>query len=128
MKLLAAVSALFGVTAASNWSVTCYDEVFDASTGLVTANCDTGDGKGTLHATSLNLNTCYGWDGETIVAKRNGNYGNFCTDCSLNKIQDPIWPLKLSPYLNCTCGDPPVDAAVNTDSYALGNDFGNLVC
>ncbi|KAK8071340.1 cvnh domain-containing protein [Apiospora hydei] len=129
MKLLAVVSVLIGITAANNWSLRCYDEVFVASTGLLTANCDTGDGKGTLHTSSLNLNTCYGWDGETIVvsglrdrtasfspppiAKRNGNYGNFCTDCSLNKIQDPIWP-KLSPYLNCTCGDPPVDAAVNT--------------
>ncbi|KAK8092749.1 CVNH domain-containing protein, partial [Apiospora kogelbergensis] len=114
MKVTSVISTLLGVSAAANWGNSCQDEKLDSATGVLTANCNTGDGKGTLQANSVNLNTCNGWDGASLISQRDGNFGASCTSCSINRIPDPIYFTKMVPWLNCTCGEPAVDASFNT--------------
>ncbi|KAK7991609.1 CVNH domain-containing protein [Apiospora saccharicola] len=67
MKAVQILSALFAVCSAINWGTNCFDEQLDAATGLLTANCDAGDGQGTLKAASINLNTCYGFADQKLA-------------------------------------------------------------
>ena len=69
MKVTSVISTLLGVSAAANWGNSCQDEKLDSATGVLTANCNTGDGKGTLQANSINLNTCNGWDGASLIVR-----------------------------------------------------------
>ncbi|KAK8004701.1 CVNH domain-containing protein [Apiospora arundinis] len=127
MKVISVLSTLVAVSAAGDWGNTCHDEKFDAATGVVTANCDTGDNTGTLQATTVNLNSCFGWNGKSLVGESGGNYGQSCTGCTLNRIQDPIYFTRFDPWLNCTCGDAPVDTGFNT-ARVVSNKFGALLC
>ncbi|KAK8115879.1 CVNH domain-containing protein [Apiospora sp. TS-2023a] len=67
MKAVQILSALFAVCSATNWGNNCFDEQLDAATGLLTANCDAGDGQGTLKPASINLNTCYGFADQKLA-------------------------------------------------------------
>ncbi|KAK1974484.1 hypothetical protein LZ30DRAFT_740348 [Colletotrichum cereale] len=71
MKSLTVIAVLAAsVLAASDFSRTCRDEAIDSSTKILTANCDTGDGKGTLQATSLDLDDCFAYTDNQIVVCR----------------------------------------------------------
>lgn len=59
MKFLAVVTFLVSSVVAADWSKTCRDEHIDPGTHILSADCDTGDGKGTLKPTSLDLNDCF---------------------------------------------------------------------
>ncbi|KAK8044541.1 CVNH domain-containing protein [Apiospora rasikravindrae] len=113
MKVAAVILALVGASRATSWGANCYDEKLDA-TGLLTANCDAGDGQGTLKPNSIDLNKCFGWDGQQIADIPNGNYSDSCTDCTLNRLIYRLPIYRRQVWLNCTCGEPPVDAALNT--------------
>ncbi|KAK2052070.1 hypothetical protein LY76DRAFT_598883 [Colletotrichum caudatum] len=92
MRSLTAVALLAAsveVLAASDFSATCRDEAVDPKTRILTANCDTGDGKGTLKATSLDLDDCFAYTENKIVLSRRGNLGRFCGDCHLYYLPDP---------------------------------------
>lgn len=69
MKVVSILSALIAVSSAINWGTYCFDEQLDAATGLLTANCDAGDGQGTLKPASINLNECYGWDNQKLAVR-----------------------------------------------------------
>ncbi|KAK7931321.1 CVNH domain-containing protein [Apiospora marii] len=114
MKAVQIISALIAVSSAVNWGNNCFDEQLDAATGLLTANCDAGDGQGTLKPASINLNECYGWANQKLAAIPQGNYGDSCTDCSISRLVHRLPIYRKTVWLNCTCGDPPVDASLNT--------------
>ncbi|KAK8084283.1 CVNH domain-containing protein [Apiospora hydei] len=113
MKVSAVIFTLVGVSSATSWGANCYDEKLTA-TGVLTANCDAGDGQGTRNATSIDLNKCFGWDGQKIADIPNGNYSESCTDCTLNRLVYRLPIYKKQVWMNCTCGEPEVDAALNT--------------
>ncbi|KAK2036483.1 hypothetical protein LZ31DRAFT_483666 [Colletotrichum somersetense] len=114
MKSLTAVALLTAsvkVLAASDFSATCRDEAVDPKTQILTANCDTGDGKGTLKATSLDLDDCFAYTDNEILSRR-GNFSQFCDDCHLYYLPDPYWP-RLLAWVNCTCIGAADKVAVN---------------
>lgn len=68
MKLFIAVSALAAIVAAGDFGNSCTGEQLDAATEVLSATCDTGDGKGTTYETSLDLNKCLKYsDGQILV-------------------------------------------------------------
>lgn len=66
MKFLATFALLATSVLAGDFGKSCTDEHIDASTDILTANCDIGDGKGTMNSSSLDLNTCLGFSSNKI--------------------------------------------------------------
>ncbi|KAK2012426.1 hypothetical protein LZ32DRAFT_691946 [Colletotrichum eremochloae] len=67
MKALAAIAVVAASVLASDFVYTCKNEALDPTTKILTANCDIGDGKGTLKPASLDLDDCYGYTDNTLV-------------------------------------------------------------
>lgn len=61
-----AVAMLASLVAAGDFSKSCTDEHIDPATQVLTANCNAGDGKGTVKSTSLDLNQCFTYTGTKI--------------------------------------------------------------
>ncbi|KDN69813.1 putative CVNH domain-containing protein [Colletotrichum sublineola] len=71
MKAAAAILALLAtVVTASDFSKSCVDEHIEPSTQTLTANCNTGDGKGTFQSTSLDLNSCFAYVANSIRVRK----------------------------------------------------------
>lgn len=66
-------STIFAFVAAAGsvaaWQQYCSDISLDVATETISAKCDTGDGQGTLNPTSLDLNTCFGFENNAIVVR-----------------------------------------------------------
>ncbi|KAK7431612.1 hypothetical protein QQZ08_001830 [Neonectria magnoliae] len=58
MKLLLVVSLFAASAMAADWGQSCEDETLDSSTGILTAQCNNGDGKGTFVEAELDLYHC----------------------------------------------------------------------
>ncbi|KAF9880454.1 hypothetical protein CkaCkLH20_02408 [Colletotrichum karsti] len=126
----ATVFALFATSAiAADFGKTCRDEHIDAATEVLSARCDTGDGKGTLKDTSLNLNDCFGYRDNKIQAVNQGHFGDVCSDCFAYRLPDPIYEVfgVFRVWMNCTCGSP-TESTINLDKTKVTNKFGDLVC
>lgn len=69
MKFLATIAVVATAVAAGDWGSSCTGEKLDASTEVITASCNVGDGKGTFADTSLDLNDCLKYeDGKIVVS------------------------------------------------------------
>ncbi|KAF4818183.1 hypothetical protein CGCTS75_v012078 [Colletotrichum tropicale] len=126
-----AVLALFATSAiATEFGKTCRDEHIDANTDVLTAKCDTGDGKGTLLDTSLNLNDCFGFQNNQIQYANQGHFGDVCKDCFSYRLPDPIYEIfgVFRVWMNCTCNGSPTESAINLDKTPISNKFGTLSC
>ncbi|OIW31421.1 hypothetical protein CONLIGDRAFT_680120 [Coniochaeta ligniaria NRRL 30616] len=101
-------------------------------------NCSTPDLDGTIltapclelcsvcasfYVSSMDLNKCIGYDGkDTLMPKKDGNYGNACKDCFTNWAEPDIL------YCHCTGADGKVhDASLDLNS-AVGTRCGRLSC
>ncbi|EFQ34560.1 CVNH domain-containing protein [Colletotrichum graminicola M1.001] len=115
--------------AAGDFSRSCTDEHIDPSTEILTANCNTGDGKGTVASTSLDLNSCFAYEGNSIKWSSTGNFGEACSDCYVYRLPDPVYgPIfgTTRAWMNCTCNG--AEAAINLDITSMSNSFGTLSC
>ncbi|KUI59493.1 hypothetical protein VP1G_06727 [Cytospora mali] len=110
------LSLLAGSVLGVDFAISCTNVTLDATTDVLTAACNIGDGKGTFDTTSINLNDCFAYgDDKLYPPDRNGfksadavqyqvdgNFGESCDDCFIDYIQDPVY-LGYFPWLNCTC-------------------------
>ncbi|KAL0933890.1 cvnh domain-containing protein [Colletotrichum truncatum] len=117
-------------TFASDFGKTCRDEHIDPNTEVLSASCDTGDGRGTLKSTSINLNDCFGWSDNKIQQVRQGHFGDTCDDCFSYRVPDPLYGVfgVTRVWMNCICNGGLTDSSINLDSTLLTNKFGTLVC
>ncbi|KAF6808874.1 cvnh domain-containing protein [Colletotrichum plurivorum] len=130
MKFLATFALLATSVLAGDFGKTCSDEHIDPATEVLTANCDTGDGKGTLNSASLDLNTCLGFSSNKIQWAKQGNFGDACEDCFAYRLPDPVYGMfgVTRVWMNCTCAGGPAETSVNLDSTRITNKFGTLAC
>ncbi|KAK2057084.1 CVNH domain-containing protein [Colletotrichum caudatum] len=130
MKAPSVLLALLATgVAAGDFSKSCVDEHIDPSTEVLTASCNTGDGKGTMKSTSLDLNSCFAYVGDSIKWSSTGNLGEACSDCVVYRLPDAV----LGPiygttrvWLNCSCSGK--EASVNLDLTSMSNSYGTLSC
>jgi hypothetical protein len=61
MKFIAPIALFIGAISAAQWELTCKNETFDTASFLLTADCDDGDGKGTIKTSSIHVNTCFSY-------------------------------------------------------------------
>ncbi|KAK2008962.1 CVNH domain-containing protein [Colletotrichum eremochloae] len=130
MKAAAAILALLAtVVTASDFSKSCVDEHIEPSTQTLTANCNTGDGKGTFQSTSLDLNSCFAYVGNSIQWSTKGNLGQACNDCHVYRLPDPVYgPIfgTTRVWLSCACNG--AETSVQLDTTSVSNRFGTLSC
>ncbi|KPM38015.1 hypothetical protein AK830_g8544 [Neonectria ditissima] len=75
MKSLLALSFFAASAIAGDWGQSCNDEIFDSSTGILTAQCNIGDGKGTFVEAKLDLYHCLKYTNGKISACRSPSSG-----------------------------------------------------
>ncbi|OHF00915.1 CVNH domain-containing protein [Colletotrichum orchidophilum] len=130
MKLFSVVVAVLApLVAAGDFSKSCTDEHIDPATEVLTANCNAGDGKGTIDSASLDLNACFTYTGTKIQYSSKGNFGDACNDCYVYRILDPVnGPIfgTTRVWLNCTCNGS--ESSINLDLTPVSNKFGTLSC
>ncbi|KAK1988225.1 CVNH domain-containing protein [Colletotrichum cereale] len=119
-----------GVTA-SDFSKSCTDEHITPSTQILTANCNTGDGKGTMKSTSLDLNSCFAYVDNTIRWNSKGGFGQVCNNCDVYRLPDPVYgPIfgTTRAWMDCTCNGASTETSVQLDATSISNRFGTLSC
>ncbi|KAF7554641.1 hypothetical protein G7Z17_g2784 [Cylindrodendrum hubeiense] len=131
MKFFAALS-LFAVSAiAADWGQSCDDEVLDNTTGILTAQCNNGDGKGTFVDAELDLYGCLKYTSSKISAPGgDGTFGDVCKDCSVYRLDDAIYGVLgvTRPWISCTCDGATEPVTLNLDITSITNVYGVLVC
>ncbi|WQF86567.1 Putative cyanovirin-N [Colletotrichum destructivum] len=132
MRSLVPLVALLAVgVTAGDFSRSCKDEHIDPSTQILTANCDVGDGKGTLRSTSLDLNICFAYIGNAIQWSSRGNFGQTCNGCHVYRLPDPVYgPIfgTTRAWLSCTCNGAVSETSIELDTTPVSNRFGVLSC
>ncbi|KAK1621492.1 CVNH domain-containing protein [Colletotrichum phormii] len=124
-----AVAMLASLVAAGDFSKSCTDEHIDPATQVLTANCNAGDGKGTVKSTSLDLNACFTYTGTKIQYSGKGNFGDACNDCYVYRIEDPVYgPIfgTTRVWLSCSCNGS--ESQIELDTTPVSNKYGTLSC
>ncbi|KAF4468908.1 CVNH domain-containing [Fusarium albosuccineum] len=130
MKFLVTFSALLPLAVAADWGQSCKDEVLDPATNIITASCNSGDGKGTFVDAELDLDECLGYADGKIFWKKDGNFGEHCKDCTEYRLPDEVWGGlgATRPWLECTCEGVSEPVKYNLDITLITNVYGELVC
>ncbi|TDZ38415.1 hypothetical protein CTRI78_v010851 [Colletotrichum trifolii] len=130
MRYSTALTLFATLAAATDFGKSCKDETIDLTTEVLTASCDTGDGKGTLQTSSISLNDCLAFSNNKIESKKGGHFGDVCNDCFSYRVPDPVYgPFGVTHvWMNCTCNGAPAETSVELDATWITNKFGTLVC
>ncbi|KXH32695.1 CVNH domain-containing protein [Colletotrichum nymphaeae SA-01] len=125
-----AVAMLVSLVAAGDFSKSCTDEHIDPATQVLTANCNAGDGKGTLKSTSLDLNQCFTYTGTKIQYSGKGHLGDSCSDCYVYRIEDPVYgPIfgTTRVWLSCSCNGSESQIELGKQPFVSPLDLSNLL-
>ncbi|KZL82436.1 cvnh domain-containing protein [Colletotrichum incanum] len=126
-----AIAFLTTSVIAGDFSRSCNDEHIEPSTQILTASCNTGDGKGTFRSTSLDLNSCFAYVGNKIQWSGKGNFGQVCDGCHIYRLPDPVYgPIfgTTRAWMNCTCNGISTESSIELDATPMSNKFGTLSC
>ncbi|KAI1339156.1 CVNH domain-containing protein [Xylariaceae sp. FL0016] len=129
MRAFTGLLFLAGVVSASDWWHSCSGSAIEDGTATLHANCNVGDGAGTLTPSSLDLNACFAYDGAAIVPDTDGGFGASCSGCFTYDLPDPDYGAccgLVNPWLECTCDGR--DVKTNLAKTQLTNNFGVLTC
>ncbi|KAJ3546111.1 hypothetical protein NM208_g2178 [Fusarium decemcellulare] len=129
MKFALLVSSLASLANAAFWTKSCSDPFI--KNFVLHGDCNKLDGS--VSSASLDLNSCFAFDGDRIISQGNGNIGDSCEDCwlsSYSEVDEAGNDIGERFEMTCACPGKDVPRQVYTAAIDLpiDNYDGQLIC